>query len=52
MMFLLIINHDVPRAVEDYIHRIGRTGRYDKEGTAVTLVNRQDQKYFQAIEKR
>jgi ATP-dependent RNA helicase RhlE len=48
----MIINYDVPRAVEDYIHRIGRTGRYDKEGTAVTLVNRQDEKYFQAIEKK
>ena len=48
----MIINYDVPRAVEDYIHRIGRTGRYDKEGTAVTLVNRQDQKYFQSIEKK
>lgn len=48
----MIINYDVPRAVEDYIHRIGRTGRYDKSGTAITLVNRQDQKYFQAIEKK
>ncbi len=48
----MIINYDVPRAVEDYIHRIGRTGRYDKEGTAVTLVNRQDQKYFQSIQKK
>lgn len=48
----MIINYDVPRAVEDYIHRIGRTGRYDKEGTAVTLVNRQDQKFFQSIEKK
>jgi len=48
----MIINYDVPRAVEDYIHRIGRTGRYDKVGTAVTLVNRQDQKYFEAIEKK
>jgi len=48
----MIINYDVPRAVEDYIHRIGRTGRYDKKGTAVTLVNRQDQKYFEAIEKK
>ncbi|NBW69873.1 MAG: DEAD/DEAH box helicase [Bacteroidetes bacterium] len=48
----MIINYDVPRAVEDYIHRIGRTGRYDKSGTAITLVNRQDQKYFEAIEKK
>lgn len=48
----IIINYDVPRAVEDYIHRIGRTGRYDKEGTAVTLVSRADEKYFEPIQKK
>lgn len=36
----LIINYDVPQAVDDYIHRIGRTGRYDKSGMAVTLVSK------------
>ncbi|MFY0684404.1 MAG: DEAD/DEAH box helicase, partial [Balneola sp.] len=48
----LIINFDVPRAVEDYIHRCGRTGRYDKEGIAVTLVSKADEKYFDPIKKK
>lgn len=48
----LIINYDVPRAVEDYIHRIGRTGRYDKTGTAITLVSKQDSKFFSAIKSK
>lgn len=33
-----VINYDVPETYEDYIHRIGRTGRANKEGTAITLV--------------
>lgn len=33
-----VINFDVPRDVEDYVHRIGRTARADKEGEAITLV--------------
>ncbi|MTI88061.1 MAG: DEAD/DEAH box helicase [Balneolaceae bacterium] len=45
----VIINFDVPRAVDDYIHRIGRTGRYDKSGIAITLVSRNDGKYFHDI---
>ncbi len=48
----LIINFDVPRAVEDYIHRCGRTGRYDKEGIAITLVSKADEKYFEPIKKK
>ncbi|RNC85343.1 MAG: DEAD/DEAH box helicase [Balneola sp.] len=48
----LIINYDVPRAVEDYIHRIGRTGRYDKTGIAITLVSKQDSKFFSAIRSK
>ena len=35
----LIINFDVPRNGEDYMHRIGRTGRMDATGQAITLVN-------------
>ncbi len=45
----LIINFDVPNNPEDYIHRIGRTGRYDKTGTAITLVNNRGMKYYEAI---
>lgn len=48
----LIINYDVPRAVEDYIHRIGRTGRYDKTGVAITLVSKQDTRLFNAIKSK
>lgn len=48
----LIINYDVPRAVEDYIHRIGRTGRYDKYGVAITFVSKEDEKYFNPIKAK
>ncbi len=48
----MIINYDVPQAVEDYIHRIGRTGRYDKSGIALTLVSKKDSKLFRAIEQK
>lgn len=37
-----IINFDVPRSPEDYIHRIGRTARAEKEGKAITLVSERD----------
>jgi ATP-dependent RNA helicase DeaD len=33
-----VINYDMPTAVEDYVHRIGRTGRAGREGTAISLV--------------
>jgi len=45
----LIVNFDVPNNPEDYIHRVGRTGRYDKKGTAITFVSNKDKKYFYAI---
>lgn len=34
-----IINYDLPKNLEDYIHRIGRTGRMGQEGTAISLIN-------------
>ncbi len=34
-----VINYDLPESYEDYIHRIGRTGRADKKGVALTFVN-------------
>ncbi|MBO6793344.1 MAG: DEAD/DEAH box helicase [Balneolaceae bacterium] len=48
----LIINYDVPQAVDDYIHRIGRTGRYDKSGMAITLVSKKDSKLFRPIKDK
>jgi superfamily II DNA/RNA helicase len=47
----LIVNYDVPNSPEDYFHRIGRTGRYDKSGTAITFVSNKDKKYYYAIKK-
>ena len=46
----LVINYDVPRDAEDYVHRIGRTARAANEGIAVTLVSEEDQNYFKRIE--
>lgn len=47
----LVINYDVPRDAEDYVHRIGRTARAENKGEAVTLVSVEDAKYFHKIEK-
>ncbi|MCA1972199.1 MAG: DEAD/DEAH box helicase, partial [Caenispirillum sp.] len=46
-----VFNFDVPTHSEDYIHRIGRTGRAGKEGHAYTLATPDDTKYVEAIEK-
>ncbi|MFW6027549.1 MAG: DEAD/DEAH box helicase [bacterium] len=46
-----IFNFDVPINAEDYIHRIGRTGRAGKEGHAFTIATRQEQRFVDAIEK-
>jgi len=46
-----VINFDLPREPEDYIHRIGRTGRADATGKATTLVTPRDRLSFQKIEK-
>lgn len=45
----IIINYDVPNNSDDYVHRIGRTGRYDKSGIAITFVTRRDGKTFRTI---
>lgn len=47
----MVINYDVPRDVEDYVHRIGRTARADRDGEAITLVRGWDISYFMEIEK-
>lgn len=46
-----IFNFDVPTHAEDYIHRIGRTGRAGLSGTAITIATSLDEKYVTAIEK-
>ncbi|MGM9837925.1 MAG: DEAD/DEAH box helicase [Paludibacteraceae bacterium] len=47
----LVINYDVPRDAEDYVHRIGRTARAENSGEAITLVSPDDAKYFNRIEE-
>ncbi len=47
----MVINFDVPRDCEDYVHRIGRTARADRDGVAITLVNEDDMYSFRQIEK-
>ncbi|AGA64369.1 ATP-dependent RNA helicase [Liberibacter crescens BT-1] len=46
-----VFNFDVPIHAEDYIHRIGRTGRAGRHGKAFTLVTHKDIKYSDVIEK-
>src|SRR5579863_4188367 len=46
-----VINYDPPHHAEDYVHRIGRTGRAGKSGEALTIVARADQKAIAEIEK-
>lgn len=47
----MVINYDVPHDVEDYVHRIGRTARADRDGCAITFVAEPDFYYFQQIEQ-
>ncbi|HWI56619.1 MAG TPA: DEAD/DEAH box helicase [Bacillota bacterium] len=46
-----VINYDVPQHPEDYIHRIGRTGRAEASGDAFTLMVAEDARHVQAIER-
>jgi ATP-dependent RNA helicase RhlE len=47
----LIINYDVPGDAEDYVHRVGRTGRAKSTGVALTLINEADMQKFASIER-
>jgi ATP-dependent RNA helicase RhlE len=46
-----VINYDVPQHPEDYIHRIGRTGRMEAKGDAFTLMVAEDARHVNAIER-
>ncbi|RPB24141.1 DEAD-domain-containing protein [Terfezia boudieri ATCC MYA-4762] len=48
----LVINYDVPRDPDDYIHRVGRTARAGKKGESVTIITEHDVLLIQAIEER
>ena len=48
----LVINYDVPRTPEDYIHRVGRTARANQKGLAITLIDEIDQKKVKPLEEQ
>ncbi|MFD1121181.1 DEAD/DEAH box helicase [Methylophilus flavus] len=47
----LVINYEISTAPEDYVHRIGRTGRAGAKGIAISLIDEEETKYFDEIEK-
>ena len=47
-----VINYELPRSPKDYIHRIGRTGRAEQAGTAISFVTAEDAHHFSVIQKK
>jgi ATP-dependent RNA helicase RhlE len=46
-----VVNYELPNVPEDYVHRIGRTGRAGSPGNAISLVDREEEKFLRAIER-
>lgn len=47
-----VINYELPRSPKDYVHRIGRTGRAEATGEAISLITPNDQHHFKVIQKK
>jgi ATP-dependent RNA helicase RhlE len=47
-----VINYELPRSPKDFVHRIGRTGRAEANGEAITIVTPDDQHHFKVIQKK
>jgi ATP-dependent RNA helicase RhlE len=47
-----VINYELPRSPNDYIHRIGRTGRAESPGEAISLITPDEQHHFRVIQKK
>ena len=47
-----VINYELPRSPKDYIHRIGRTGRAENPGDAISLISPEEMDHFQLIQKK
>jgi ATP-dependent RNA helicase RhlE len=47
-----VINYELPRSPKDYIHRIGRTGRAESPGQAISFITPEDQHHFRVIQKK
>ena len=47
-----VINYELPRSPNDYIHRIGRTGRAENAGEAISFISPEDKHHFKIIQKK
>lgn len=47
-----VINYELPRSPKDYIHRIGRTGRAESPGDAISLISPEERQHFRVIQKK
>jgi ATP-dependent RNA helicase RhlE len=47
-----VINYELPRSPKDYVHRIGRTGRAESSGEAISLVSPEEEHHFKVIQKK
>jgi ATP-dependent RNA helicase RhlE len=47
-----VINYELPRSPKDYIHRVGRTGRAESPGIAISLITAADEHHFKVIQKK
>jgi ATP-dependent RNA helicase RhlE len=47
-----VINYELPRSPKDYVHRIGRTGRANTMGDAISLVSQNELHHFEVIQKK
>jgi len=45
----LVINFDIPRNLKDYVHRIGRAGRFNRRGKSITIITRRDHPFLRRI---
>ncbi|MFL5752577.1 MAG: helicase-related protein, partial [Bacteroidia bacterium] len=48
----VVINYELPRSPKDYIHRIGRTGRAESAGEAISLITPEEEHHFKIIQKK
>jgi len=48
----IVINYDFPRYEKLYIHRVGRTARFDRSGKAISIIAQDDKKFFERVYKR
>lgn len=47
-----VINYELPRSPKDYVHRIGRTGRAESSGEAISLISAEEEHHFKVIQKK